>query len=404
MMAEADATTTTDAAATTPAVVRLALVGCGIISKHHLSAIATLPQPRRVVVTAIVEPNPAVRADAVAKVHACLGGRVPPQAFATLEDALAADPGRALFDAVDIMVPSRGTLHEAVAVEALRGGRHVLLEKPVSVTVASGERIVAAQQKYAPRSVLMVAENSQYWHEVVVAKRMIDAGAIGDIVAVRTKFWESGHPALNEWAADGCYADDSAQCMGPEGYVFDGGLHFIRPLRMWLGKALRVCAVAGKTLQQMRGPSLTNALITFDSGVTAVFEALLAPRAISDQPFFVLQGTLGEIVIDDFDGGARMYTLEGSALKVTDLNEGVPRGDPRVGWCTGYVGEMAAFAAAILDGTPPEATAQEGVEDVRVMMAMMKAAASGQWEEVGSVEPETDMEQLVPLLYGDGVQ
>ena len=42
-------------------------------------------------------------------------------------------------------------------------------------------------------------------------------------------------------------------------------------------QALRVSAVAGRTLRHMRGPGMTHALICFDSGVTAVFEAILAP-------------------------------------------------------------------------------------------------------------------------------
>lgn len=395
------------------------MVGCGVIFKYHVAAIAALPAPRRIRVAVVVEPDPAARAAALLHVQAALSGaghagdgtgRAPAvAAFASLGEALAADPLGELFDAVDIMVPSLGTLHERVATQALRAGRHVLLEKPIAVTIASGERILAAHEEAREAAggsgggpVLMVAENSQYWHEVVAARRAVEAGRIGRVVAARAKFWESAHPSLNEWAAAGCYAEGAAQCVGPEGFVFDGGLHFLRPLRMLLGEAVRVCAVAGHAVPAMRGPSITNALITFTSGVTAVFEAILAPGAISEQPFFVVQGSEGEIVIDGFAGGARMYTVAEGRLRETDLNEGVPPGDPRVGWDTGYAGEMADFAAAILDGTAPAASARDALADLRLMLAVMQAAESGSWVSVADVAPDTDMEALLPRLYGAG--
>ena len=42
-------------------------------------------------------------------------------------------------------------------------------------------------------------------------------------------------------------------------------------------EALRVSAVAGRTLPHMRGPGMTQALISFENGITAIFEAILAP-------------------------------------------------------------------------------------------------------------------------------
>ena len=55
--------------------------------------------------------------------------------------------------------------------------------------------------------------------------------------ACKAKCWESAHPALNEWAADGSYDAGSFIADAAEGFVFDSGLHWLRPLRMFLGKA-----------------------------------------------------------------------------------------------------------------------------------------------------------------------
>eukprot|EP00438_Fugacium_kawagutii_P002221 Skav233849 [mRNA] locus=scaffold3130:177908:184849:- [translate_table: standard] len=140
------------------------------------------------------------------------------------------------------MVPNVATLHEEVAHLALKAGRHVLLEKPISVCIASGERILQAQP---PDKVLMVAENAQYWREIVETQRLIQSGLLGSLLSA--KCWESAHPALNEWAADGSYDAGSFIADAAEGFVFDSGLHWLRPLRMFLGKAgpRRACGCSG---------------------------------------------------------------------------------------------------------------------------------------------------------------
>lgn len=178
---------------------------------------------------------------------------VTPLGFETLSAAAEADPEQKLFTAVDIMVPSLANLHETVGVEALNLGYHVHLEKPISESVESAERLVAAVPE---GKVLMIAENSAYWREVVEAKRLIDAGTIGDVLTARCKYWESGHAVLNSWAAAGSYDKGAYVCEGAEGFVFDGGLHWLRPMRMLLGECVEVVATCGATIAHMRGPFL----------------------------------------------------------------------------------------------------------------------------------------------------
>eukprot|EP01045_Picozoa_sp_COSAG04_P011540 COSAG04_NODE_744_length_10648_cov_52.358233_12_plen_51_part_00 len=50
---------------------------------------------------------------------------------------------------------------------------------------------------------------------------------------------------------------------------------------------------------------MSQHVFQFSSGKGAIFESILAPTAISEQPFFSIQGSKGEIVIDGFGGGAR---------------------------------------------------------------------------------------------------
>jgi hypothetical protein len=70
----------------------------------------------------------------------------------------------------------------------------------------------------------------------------------------------------------------------------------------------------------------------FESSTCAIFETMLAPAAISDQPMFQIQGTLGEIIIDGFEGGCTVHTLGKGDVKVA-------KQICHEGWDASYVGE-----------------------------------------------------------------
>ncbi|CAE8604835.1 unnamed protein product, partial [Polarella glacialis] len=127
---------------------------------------------------------------------------------------------------------------------------------------------------------------------------------------------------------------------------------------MWMGEVARVVGSCGRTLEHMPGASWSQHLLTFKSGKGAIFESLLAPKAISDQPFFTIQGTLGEIVMDGFGGGCRLYTQgPGGEAVVTELC--------KEGWDAGYTGEYADFADAVLQGRPTLSPASEALADLQ---------------------------------------
>ena len=150
-----------------PSTLKLALVGCGAIARFHLDGINE--RATRIRVTAAVDADPA-RAEAVA-------AETGAQVFPSLAAALAGGD----FDAVDILLPH--DLHEPAAVEALRAGKHVLLEKPMATTLAACDRILAAA--LAAGTVLMVGENAQYWPEIVKAQELIRSGVLGDVLTAR---------------------------------------------------------------------------------------------------------------------------------------------------------------------------------------------------------------------------
>jgi len=329
---------------------RMALVGCGAISRVHLPAIREgAPE---IEVTAAIDPDP-TRAQAIALET---GARV----FTSLADGLADGD----FEAVDLMLPHH--LHEEVAVAAFAAGKHVLLEKPMATTLPACERILAAARRAG--TVFMVAENAQYWPEISLAKQLLDGDAIGAVLTARASF---AIPPLPEYyLGEGAWRLDEEIAGG--GITVDTGSHWIRPLRMWLGEVDEVVGAIAHPWRAMAGESLVRALLRFESGVVASLDGCLREPPFAPEPMFRLTGERGEILIER-PGRVVLFDATGPAgRQVGEVG----------GYLRSYPGEFADFAAAVLTGRALAAGPESALGELRVALALYRSTRSGAWEKV----------------------
>lgn len=141
-------------------VLRVAVLGAGFMGSTHARAYAKLPSAR---VAAIVSRG-SERARALA---AELGAEHLDDPTPVLED-------RAI-DVVDVCYPTHE--HERLAVAALQAGKHVLLEKPIALSLESADRILAAWR--ASGRQLMVAHVLRFWPEYVALREIVRSGRLG---------------------------------------------------------------------------------------------------------------------------------------------------------------------------------------------------------------------------------
>ena len=216
----------------------------------------------------------------------------------------------------------------------------------------------------------MIAEQAQYWPDVIKAKELIDAGAIGEVVTARACFYD--HLA---WQPDQPrpWRFDLARSGG--GIAIDGGAHWIRPLRMLLGEIDAVVASTGRHVAAMEGESWAHALLRFESGVTASFDALLSGKPVGPTEDFRITGTEGEIVIEHGEEGR---------LRLFDAQS--PQGRTIMNTFSGKVASFGAelrdFASAVLEGTPLAAPPEFSLGELRTALAMYRSVQSGRWEKV----------------------
>jgi myo-inositol 2-dehydrogenase/D-chiro-inositol 1-dehydrogenase len=140
---------------------RFGLIGYGLWGRHHAEAIVKAPGAELAAIACESE-----------KTAAAARERFPGVAIHRDTRTLLDD---ASIDAVDIVVPNH--LHERIGVAALEAGKHVLLEKPMALSVAACDRLIAAAD--ASGKVLTIGHEfrlSTQWERI---KSLIDEGAIG---------------------------------------------------------------------------------------------------------------------------------------------------------------------------------------------------------------------------------
>jgi predicted dehydrogenase len=156
--------------------VRLAVLGLGFMGSTHLKALGSV---RGVELAAVYSQDEKKLAGDLTSVHGNLGGGGEKVDFSgvtrhrLLEDVLA-DPD---VEAIDICLPT--DLHEGVAVEALRAGKHVLVEKPMALDGYGVDRMLTAATRY--KRTLMIAHVLRFIPAYVALQRALEGQQLGPV-------------------------------------------------------------------------------------------------------------------------------------------------------------------------------------------------------------------------------
>jgi myo-inositol 2-dehydrogenase/D-chiro-inositol 1-dehydrogenase len=275
-------------------------------------------------------------------------------------------------DVVDIVLPSH--LHHAAARAALEAGRHVLLEKPMALTVGHCDELIALAR--ARGRLLAVGHElrlSSLWGKV---KELIDAGAVGRPLYLLIELWRRPY----RLGSDGWRYD--AGRVGS--WVLEEPIHFFDLARWYLAAAGEPVSVyARANSKQVGHPELQDnfsAVLNFPGGAYAVISQTLA--AYEHHQVAKVAGTQGSLWAAW--GGAMDRTPHPTfSLRHHDGREvrEVPV-SRAAGELYELQDEMAMMVRAVREGAPVAAGGEDGRWAVALCLAAQRSVASGAAEEV----------------------
>ena len=280
-----------------------------------------------------------------------------PTAYGSYEDLLA-DPN---IDAIYNPLPNQ--LHVEWTVKAAEAGKHVLCEKPLSLTVAQAESLLAVRAVTGVKigEAFMIDSHPQWLR----LRQLLDEDRIGDIRSVIGFF--------SYFNADPANIRNQPECGG--GALLDIGCYLIHASRYaFRCQPTRVVGLIEND-PEMHTDRLTSAMLHFPGG-HSVFTC--STQLVPYQRIHFV-GTRGRIEIEiPFNAPTASPTrlfIDSSG----DLSGGGITTET-FPVCDQYTAQGDAFSKAILDGTEIPVPLEEGIGNMRVIEAVFNSARSGQWE------------------------
>jgi predicted dehydrogenase len=330
---------------------KVGILGGGNISGTHARAAAAIPG---VEVVAFHGGN----RERTAKLAEPYGARV----YDSLDEFLGHRP----MDIVAIGSPSG--LHADQGIAAARRGLHVLVEKPIDITVAKADQLIAACDAAGVK--LGVFFQDRLRPAIVEIKRMIDDGTIGKpvMIAGRVRWYRppeyySGSKWRGTWTLDG------------GGALMNQAIHTVDLVQWMFGPVARVAAATATLVHDIKVEDTAAAVIEFTSGAIGTIEATTSvfpgyPRRLE------VTGSRGTLILED-DKLIRADVQSGP----TPLPQAQPEAPPPENASSPVVSDASAhqrvledFIRAIRANTTPACDGREGRRSVELVEAIYAAA------------------------------
>ena len=266
--------------------IRFGILGCGMIAQIHADALKNIEDAKLAGVTDIYMES----AKAFAQKNAVT---VYESYEAMLEDGN--------IDAICICTPSG--LHAEAAIKALEAGKHVVLEKPMALTVEDADAVNEAVKKSG--CLLTVISQLRFSKDVQRIKTLVEAGAFGKLAFcdLYMKYWrDPSYYASSTWK--GTFKFDGG------GALMNQGIHGVDLLLYIAGNAAVSKGKVRTISHDIEVEDVAAAVLEFDNGALGVIEASTCAHQgfyrkieiIGDQGYAILrEDTIEELVIDGKD-------------------------------------------------------------------------------------------------------
>ncbi len=336
---------------------RVGLLGCGRISKKHVEAIAANGDVAELVAVCDLVPE---KMEVAAALYQEKTGRRPRQYLEYRE----------MLDSPDIdiiAIASESGRHAGHTLASLEAGKHVLVEKPMALSVEDCDKMIALAE--ARNLTLGLCHQNRFNPPVQELRRALEAGKLGRIL---------NGTACIRWNRNQAYYDQ-ASWRGT--WAMDGGtlmnqcLHNIDLLQWMLGGEVRtVYAQTANYLRDIEGEDFGAIILRFANGAIGIVEGSACVYPTNLEETLSIFGEEGTVCL----GGLAVNRVE--VWKVKD-EERVVKGnepDPDTVYGDGHIPLYRDFLEAVAHGRIPYICGRAGKKAVEIILAAYKSQLTGQ--------------------------
>jgi len=199
----------------------VAVIGAGAIGVDHIASFQQHPAARVVMLAEVSKARGREAADKFGI----------PELVSDFQDVLKRDD----IDVVSIALPNY--LHAAVALAALKAGKHVMVDKPMATNARDAGKLVTEARRR--KRLLMVGQNMRFTPEVQTAKSLVEDGVLGEVYHAKTSWCRrAGIPRIGSWFTQTEFAGG--------GSTYDIGVHALDRCLYLMGE-FEAAAVSGMT-------------------------------------------------------------------------------------------------------------------------------------------------------------
>ncbi|SER69523.1 Predicted dehydrogenase [Gracilibacillus ureilyticus] len=329
-----------------------AIVGCGFIAKKHAAAIEKIDAAKLVAVC-----------DKVPTVMDFYKEEYDAKPYTELEDMLEKED----IDIVCICTPSG--FHASIAVQVAEAKKHIIVEKPIAMTVEDTDTIVNACKINNIK--LAVVHPNRFRPVVQELRKIIDQGLLGKI---------SHASCIVNWNRNQEYYDQ-APWRGTKqhdgGVLMNQAIHNLDLLLWFMGSPEQVFSMEATRFRNIEAEDVSIGTIKFDSGALGTVEASTTVYPKNYEESITIFGEKGTVKI----GGSNAIYFEHLDIKdmsereINDLKERI-KADP---WGTpGHQWIMEDMVNAIKEGRNPAVTGEDGRRALELVLSFYESAQKNQ--------------------------
>jgi UDP-N-acetyl-2-amino-2-deoxyglucuronate dehydrogenase len=333
--------------------VRFGIVGCGVIHEWHATVLQNLRDQAELVGVFDIVPERTAASAAKWGVHA----------YASYLEMLNDDA----VDAIAIGTPSG--LHADQAILAIEHGKHVVVEKPIDVSLAKADLLVAAAR--ASSVVVTAICQNRYGGGVLKLHEWLDEGKLGRLVyGEATVKWFRNQEYYDSGAWRGTWALDGG------GALMNQGIHYADQLRWAMGNPKTVTARAATLAHAIEVEDVVTASVEFESGAIGTLTATTCAYPGYSTTLDVY-GTEGAVRIADNELVSARF-LNGESYDGDTISKAAGAGNATsIGYYL-HTCQYRDFLQSIREKRSPWITPEIGRDALELVLGVYQSARTGE--------------------------